>query len=201
MNVSNARCFDKSIYLCHPGIIVGMVSAIVIGSAFLYYMCVSLRNSKVSQRISLHPTCQNEASHSLRLIAIWSVPSELIRMSFCATQEWRDELAYKIWRMKERMRSRRRPKNVATTYNQKRDVELATVDTNDDPPEDAEPALAGSNDNSKTAKDTTSAPQAVDKPPESQDDTNSSPAGRDVEHDGAPLAATKSHHVHFGNPP
>ena len=194
-------------YLCHPGIIVGIVYCIIIGSASLYYMYVLLRNSKVSQAYFLlifftprsrirHPTAKY-------LIAMCSVPSELIRMSCFTTQEWRDELAYKIWRMKERMRSPRRLESTATSYNPKTDVELTTVDPNNNPPEDAEPTMAGNNDNSKTDVGPTPALKTGDKHPESQnDDTNAAAADRDVEHaDGAPVAPTTSHHVHFGNPP
>lgn len=44
-NVSNGLCGDKNIYLCHPGIIVGVIAAIVIGSTALIYLgWVCIRN-------------------------------------------------------------------------------------------------------------------------------------------------------------
>lgn len=44
-NVSNGLCGDKNIYLCHPGIIVGVIAAIVIGSTTLICLgWVCIRN-------------------------------------------------------------------------------------------------------------------------------------------------------------
>lgn len=50
-NVSNGLCGDKNIYLCHPGIIVGVIAAIVIGSATIIYIISSIMKNKVREDI------------------------------------------------------------------------------------------------------------------------------------------------------
>lgn len=45
---SNGNCGDKTIYVCQPGIIYGVISAIIIGSAVIVYMIYSIRKHTVS---------------------------------------------------------------------------------------------------------------------------------------------------------
>lgn len=47
-NVSNGLCGDKNIYLCHPGIIVGVIAAIVIGTTTIAYLFLTIKHNKVS---------------------------------------------------------------------------------------------------------------------------------------------------------
>lgn len=42
---SNGRCGDKTIYVCRPGIVFGIVGAIIIGLGVIFYTCYLYRNT------------------------------------------------------------------------------------------------------------------------------------------------------------
>lgn len=71
---NNGRCGDKTIYVCRPGIIFGMLGAIIIGLSVLFYACYSYRNTVslyIVKLASLLPWCiiNLDADH-------WHAPSK-----------------------------------------------------------------------------------------------------------------------------
>lgn len=55
---NNGRCGDKTIYMCRPGIIFGVLGAVIIGLAVIFYVCYLYRNT-VSLLAAILPRCHS----------------------------------------------------------------------------------------------------------------------------------------------
>lgn len=60
---NNGDCGDKTIYMCRPGIIYGIVGAIIIGLAVIFYAIYAHRNT-------VSPLCSCPSSFSLSLLML-----------------------------------------------------------------------------------------------------------------------------------
>lgn len=54
---NNGRCGDKTIYVCRPGIVFGMLGAIVIGLAVIFYALYVFRNTVSFLLAPILPRC------------------------------------------------------------------------------------------------------------------------------------------------
>lgn len=54
---SNGRCGDKTIYVCRPGIVFGILGAVVIGLSVIFYTLYVFRDSVSLLSAQLLPRC------------------------------------------------------------------------------------------------------------------------------------------------